>query len=80
MPEKLFEEAYIRIGKKFKPEILFKKLKENYTKPNHHSDIIKKILNMYWKYLLVNIGIITISSFLDFENKIFLLSNSNKNN
>lgn len=46
VPEKLFEEAYIRIGKKFKPEILFKKLKEIYTKPNHHADIIKKILNM----------------------------------
>lgn len=44
VPESLFEEAYIRIGKKFKPEILFKKLKEIYTKPNENTDIIKKIL------------------------------------
>jgi len=46
VPEKLFEEAYIRIGKRFTPEILFEKIKAIYTKPNEHTDIIKKILNM----------------------------------
>jgi DNA repair exonuclease SbcCD ATPase subunit len=46
VPEKLFEEAYIRMGKRFKPEILFEKIKAIYTKPNEHTDIIKKILNM----------------------------------
>ena len=45
-PESLFEQAYITIGKKFNPAILFKKLNEIYTKPNENTDIIKKILNM----------------------------------
>lgn len=46
VPERLFEEAYITIGKKFDSAILFKKLKAIYTKPNENTDIIKKILNM----------------------------------
>jgi hypothetical protein len=46
VPESLFEQAYIWIGKRFKPEILFKKLMEIYTKPDENTDIIKKILNM----------------------------------
>jgi hypothetical protein len=46
VPEKLFEESYTIIGKQFKPEILFEKLKAIYTKPHEHADIIKKILNM----------------------------------
>ena len=46
VPEKLFEETYFKIGKRFKPEILLEKIKAIYTKPNEHTDIIKKILNM----------------------------------